>query len=585
MELLTLIDLAGSVALLLWGVHMVQTGVQRACGARLNSLLARMLGNRFQAFLTGLGITAILQSSTATGLMITGLAARGQLDLAPALAVMLGANVGTTLIVQLLSFDVSSIAPAFVLTGVILFRRSQGAWRDSGRVFIGLGLILLSLRQFLMLLTPYTHKPELTAVLASMNSHDLAAILLGAAITWISHSSVATVMLVTTFATSGTIPLETALALVLGANIGTSINPVMEGSRTDPTARRISMGNLLVRCVGALVLVPALPFISALMAQLEPDAARQVADFHTLFNVGLAAMMMPALTQYARLMLRLIPTPQESQQSSPGKPLYLDRLLLDKAPQLAIGSATREAMRLCDLLGAMLSAMKDGLRTTDPNKAGAARPLGNAMEDLGAAIRSYLAGLDPDTASQPEMERAEDILAFCTQMLHAEDIVERSIVPMVQKMARQRIVLPPDLLRPVLSMTQQLSHNLNICATVLLGRQTQENNPLSGQKDFFRDVEIEATAAYFERLRNQSTEPGSALEQGDAALVGETATYQLTLLRDLRRVNTHIVAAASYPLVTEDEQLFLGKEAPNAPAPSAGEPSSLAPTLKADTES
>ncbi|MFT9025796.1 Na/Pi cotransporter family protein [Acetobacter indonesiensis] len=564
MELLTLVDLAGSVALLLWGVHMVQTGVQRACGARLNSLLARMLGNRFQAFLTGLGITAVLQSSTATGLMITGLAARGQLDLAPALAVMLGANVGTTLIVQLLSFDVSSIAPAFVLTGVMLFRRSQGAWRDSGRVFIGLGLILLSLRQFLTLLTPYTQKPELTAVLASMNSHDLAAILLGAVLTWISHSSVATVMLVTTFATSGTIPLETALALVLGANIGTSINPVMEGSRTDPTARRISMGNLLVRCVGALVLMPALPFISALMTRLEPDAARQVADFHTLFNIGLAVLMMPALSHYARLMIQLIPTPPENKQASPGTPRYLDRLLLDKAPQLAIGSATREAMRLCDLLGAMLGTMQDGLRTTDPAKAGAARPLGNAMEDLGAAIRSYLAGLDPDNASQPEMERAEDILAFCTQMLHAEDIVDRSLVPMVQKMARQRIVLPPDLLRPVLSMTQQLTHNLNICATILIGQQSVENNPLSGQKDFFRDVEIEATSAYFDRLKRQSTEISGVMESSETSLQDETATYQLTLLRDLRRVNTHIVAAASYPLGAGEDTMLLGP----APTPS-----------------
>lgn len=564
MELLTLVDLAGSVALLLWGVHMVQTGVQRACGARLNSLLARMLGNRFQAFLTGLGITAVLQSSTATGLMITGLAARGQLDLAPALAVMLGANVGTTLIVQLLSFDVSSIAPAFVLTGVMLFRRSQGAWRDSGRVFIGLGLILLSLRQFLTLLTPYTQKPELTAVLASMNSHDLAAILLGAVLTWISHSSVATVMLVTTFAASGTIPLETALALVLGANIGTSINPVMEGSRTDPTARRISMGNLLVRCVGALLLVPALPFISALMTRLEPDAARQVADFHTLFNIGLAVLMMPALSHYARLMIRLIPTPPENKQASPGTPRYLDRLLLDKAPQLAIGSATREAMRLCDLLGAMLGAMQDGLRTTDPAQAGAARPLGNAMEDLGAAIRSYLAGLDPDNANQPEMERAEDILAFCTQMLHAEDIVDRSLVPMVQKMARQRIVLPPDLLRPVLSMTQQLTHNLNICATILIGQQSVENNPLSGQKDFFRDVEIEATAAYFDWLKRQSTETSGVMESSETSLQAETATYQLTLLRDLRRVNTHIVAAASYPLGAGEDTMLLGP----APTPS-----------------
>ncbi|MBS0960752.1 MULTISPECIES: Na/Pi cotransporter family protein [Acetobacter] len=550
MALLTLINLAGSIALLLWGVHMVQTGVQRACGARLNSLLARMLGNRFQAFLTGLGITAILQSSTATGLMITGLAGRGQLELAPALAVMLGANVGTTLIVQLLSFDVSSIAPAFVLTGVMLFRRSQGAWRDSGRAFIGLGLILISLRQFLVLLGPYTHKAEFTAVLASMGSHDIAAILLGAVITWLSHSSVATVMLVSTFATSNTITPETALALILGANIGTSINPVMEGNRTSPIARRISMGNLLVRIVGACMLLPVLPWISTLITRLEPDAARQVANFHTLFNVGLAVIMLPALKIYTRLMEKLIPDIPDDKKQSPGTPRYLDTLLLDKAPQLAIGSAAREAMRLCDLLVTMLATMGEGMNTTDPSRAASARPLGNAIEDLGASIRSYLAGLDPETASEPEMEAAEEILAFCNQLLHAEDIVERSLVPMVQKMARQRISLPPSLQVPVQKMMDQLARNLNICATVLLRQNTSETNPLAGQKDFFRTLESTATAAYFERLRKQ---PGDSNSSAEYNLREEVVTYQLTLLRDLRRVNTHIVAAASYSLPTGED--------------------------------
>ncbi|WP_062274210.1 Na/Pi cotransporter family protein [Acetobacter cerevisiae] len=576
MELLTLVDLAGSVALLLWGVHMVQTGVQRACGARLNSLLSRMLGNRFQAFLTGLGITAVLQSSTATGLMITGLAARGQLELAPALAVMLGANVGTTLIVQLLSFDVAAIAPVFVLTGVMLFRRGQGTWRDSGRVFIGLGLILISLRQFLVLLGPYTHRPELTAVLGAMSSHDLAAVLLGAVITWISHSSVATVMLITTFATSGTIPVETALALVLGANIGTSINPVVEGSRTDLTARRISMGNLLVRVLGAGVILPVLPWLSALVARMEPDAARQVADFHTLFNILLALLMIPLLNSYARLMMRLIPTPPQTAQQTPGTPLYLDRLLLDKAPQLAVGSATREAMRLCDLLAAMLHAMRDGLTSSDPARAGAARPLGNAMEDLGNAIRSYLAGLDPETANQREMDRAEDILAFTTQLLHAEDIVERSVVPMVQKMARQRLQLPQDLLAPVLTMATQLTTNLNVCATVLLGTERGMPNPLNGQKDFFRDLEIEATTAYFERLRKQTSDVSSTAEGSDVSLQDEEVTYQLTLLRDLRRVNTHIVAASTYPMTPGEDELFV-QGPPEQPAPQTALPHHPAP--------
>ncbi len=148
----TLIDLAGSVALLLWGVHMVQTGVQRAFGARLRSFLGGALRNRFKAFSAGVGVTALLQSSTATGLMVTGFAAGGLVDLVPALAVMLGANVGTTLIVQVLSFDVAEVAPALILIGVLMFRRASAGPRDFGRVLIGLGLVLMALHQFIDLL-------------------------------------------------------------------------------------------------------------------------------------------------------------------------------------------------------------------------------------------------------------------------------------------------------------------------------------------------------------------------------------------------------------------------------------------------
>src|ERR1700743_1216814 len=151
----TLVDLAGAVALLLWGIHMVQTGIQRAFGAKLRAFLGSALRNRFKALLAGLAVTAVLQSSTATGLMVAGFAAGGLVDLVPALAVMLGANVGTTLIVQLLSFDVAEIAPALLLVGVLMFRRAAAGPRDFGRVLIGLGLVLMALHQFIELLTPY----------------------------------------------------------------------------------------------------------------------------------------------------------------------------------------------------------------------------------------------------------------------------------------------------------------------------------------------------------------------------------------------------------------------------------------------
>src|SRR5437868_941225 len=246
---LSLIDLAGAIALLLWGLHMVQSGIQRAFGPNLRRFLGRALGDRLRAFAAGIGVTAILQSSTATGLMAASFAAGGLVDLVPALAIMLGANLGTTLIVQLLSFDIGRVAPLFVLIGVILFRKSaQSRSRDLGRVAIGLGLMLLALQLLLALITPYEDVPSLRLLIGAIAMQPIIDVILAAALTWAAHSSVATILLTAAFAAKGVVPPHAAFALVLGANLGAALIPLLEGSGSgDPAAKRLPVGNLVNR--------------------------------------------------------------------------------------------------------------------------------------------------------------------------------------------------------------------------------------------------------------------------------------------------------------------------------------------------
>ena len=203
-------------------------------------MLAAALRNRFRGFLAGIGVTACLQSSTATGLMLTGFAAGGLVELIPALAVMLGANVGTTLIVQVLSVDVAGLAPALFLIGLIMFNRGDATrTRDLGRVAIGLGLMLLSLHQLLEVITPYEDVPSLRLLIGAIATEPVLALILAAVITWAAHSSVAIVLLIMSFAAKGVIPPQAAFALVLGANLGTAINPLLEGATGgDPAAKR-----------------------------------------------------------------------------------------------------------------------------------------------------------------------------------------------------------------------------------------------------------------------------------------------------------------------------------------------------------
>ncbi len=320
---LALIDLAGAVALLLWGVHMVQTAVQRAFGAKLRLVLAAALRSRVRAFAAGLGITAVLQSSTATGLMITGFVAAGLVDLVPALAVMLGANVGSTLIVQVLSFDVTRVAPALVLIGLLMFRRAAAATRDLGRAFIGLGLMLLALHQLLSLFTAFENVPSFSLLLGAAAAHPLVDVILAAILTWAAHSSVAVVLLVMSFAARGMVTPEAAFALVLGANLGTAVNPCIEGAAgDDPAAKRLPIGNLVNRVVGVAVALAVLGPASRLIGMIEATPARAVADFHTAFNLVVALVFFPLLPAYARLLRRLLPA--RVNEADPSRPLYLD---------------------------------------------------------------------------------------------------------------------------------------------------------------------------------------------------------------------------------------------------------------------
>jgi phosphate:Na+ symporter len=245
MGTIALLDLMGGVALLLWGLHMVQSGILRAFGSDLRRLFARALRNRFAAFGGGLALTAVLQSSTATALMTSSLAAEGLVGLVPALAIMLGANVGTTLIVQVLSFNVAVAAPVLFIIGLIAFRGgARTRIKDLGRVAIGIGLMLLSLHILIDSLSPAEHAPPLRALLQTITSDPVLCVLIAAALTWAAHSSVATVLLIMSLGYSGFVTPTAALALVLGANLGSAINPVLEGARRgDPMSYRLPVGN------------------------------------------------------------------------------------------------------------------------------------------------------------------------------------------------------------------------------------------------------------------------------------------------------------------------------------------------------
>ena len=333
-----LLNLMGSVALLLWGLHTVVTGV-RIFGPHLSRILDKALGNRFSAFAAGLGVTALLQSSTATGLMTASLAAEGIISLVPALAVMLGANVGTSLIVPLLSFNLTAAAPVLLVIGVITFRFGGcNLTRAVGRCCIGLGLILQALQILVNTLAPAEQAPAARAVLAAITNDPVLCIVIAAALTWAAHSSVAIVLVAMSLAQSHFVTSYAALALVLGANLGSAVNPLIEVGRSgDPASRRLPLGNLLNRMVGIIIALPLLDPLARGMSALQPDAARVTAEFHMLFNVALAALFIGPLGCVAWLLERILP--DQPQPQEPAAPRDLDKAALQTPPLTPVNTA------------------------------------------------------------------------------------------------------------------------------------------------------------------------------------------------------------------------------------------------------
>jgi len=539
---LTLLDLAGSIALLLWGVHMVQTGIQRAFGPNLRRILGAALGSRAKAFLAGLGITAVLQSSTATGLMVTGFAAGGLVDLVPGLAAMLGANVGTTLIVQVLSFDISRVAPLFILIGVMMFRRGGiTRTRDLGRVAIGLGLMLIALSQLLSVLTPYEDVPSLRLLLGMIATVPVIDVIVAAAFTWAAHSSVAVVLLIMSFAAQGVVPPQAAIALVLGANLGTALNPLFEaGSTGDPAAKRLPIGNLLNRTIGCILGLTLLGVVGPQLVSLEPNAYRAVADFHTLFNLVMAGLFFPVLGPLARLLRWILPA--RAVPADPSRPVYLDQDALE-IPAVALTAASREALRMADVLETMLEVALEALERGDRKRIAETKRLDDVLDRLNSAIKSYLTSLDHESLDAEDDRRLSEILGFVTNLEHAGDIVERGVVANLAKRAKRNLAFSAEGTAEIHEMLQRLAKNVRTGAAVFMTDDIRAARGLLGEKEIFRDLEARATEAHFARIRAGRIESV------------ETSALHLDMLRDLKRINSHI-AAAAYPVLEKRGELL-----------------------------
>jgi phosphate:Na+ symporter len=475
--------------------------------------------------------------------MVASFTASGLVDLVPALAVMLGANIGTTLIVQVLSFNISKVAPLFVLIGVLMFRRGAvSRTRDLGRSFIGIGLMLLALGHLLQIVTPYEDVPSLRILLGMITTTPVVDVILAAALTWAAHSSVAVVLVIMSFAATGTVPPDAAFALVLGANIGTAINPVLEGVRSnDPADKRLPLGNLLNRLLGCIVALAFLQPIGRFLVVFEPNSARAIADFHTAFNLVLAVLFLPLLTPYAKLLARLLPS--RSDAHDPGQALYLDPAARE-SPPIALANASREALRMTDALEGMLRSAVNAVERGDRSLIDDTRQMDDTLDKLNTAIKDYLTRMDPDAMTEDDNRRFVQILKFITNVEHAGDVLDRNVMMLANKGIKRGLLLSVQGRDEITTMLEQLIANVRSAGAVFISDDARAARKLVEEKEVFRNLENQATESHFARLREGRLDST------------QTSGLHLDLIRDLKRINAHIVEGAAYPVLEKKGDLL-----------------------------
>ncbi len=547
-----LLNLLAAIALLVWGTQLVRTGVLRVFGANLRSLLARSMGNRFSAALSGIGVTALVQSSTATALMTSSFVGQGLISLPAALAVMRGADVGTALMAVLFSTDLSWLSPLFIFAGVVMYMARQDTTAGRvGRVFIGLGLILLALRLVVETSEPLLASPVVRTLLGSVSSDLFAELLVGAVLAVISYSSLAIVLLIAAMAASHVVPIEVAFGLVLGANLGSGLLAILTTLKASVEVRQVTWGNMVFKVLGVALVAP---LIGLWLRHAHPrlgDIATSVVLFHLAYNVVVSLGFIGMTQWVASLMARLMP-PADPASKNPLRPRHLDPSAL-ATPSLAISCAAREALHQADLVEAMLVGMYTVIRTGDLKLSAELRQLDDSVDELYSAIKYYLTKISRSELDEREGRRWTDIIGFTINMEQIGDIIERVLIDIEDKKIKRGFRFSEAGMQEITELHGRLVDNLRLAMSVFLNGDVRDARRLLEEKVRFRDLERSYAAAHLARLSDR-TVPSI-----------ETSSLHIDLLSDLKRINS-LLCSMAYPILEPTGTLAPSRLQDAAPA-------------------
>lgn len=535
---LVVMNILGAVALLLFGLSQVKDGVTRAFGTRLRTGLANSTKSGLRSILSGLVATIALQSSTATALMTASFAERGLINPRMAQIVLLGANIGTAVTAWLVAAGTEVLAPLLLLAGFILMRNGSSSRQGLGTALTGIGLMLLSLQVLGLATEPMRQSPALAAFLNLLDSSWLVALLFSAALAFVSSSSLAIVILVLSLASSGIASPGLIVVLILGANLGGAIPPVVATLTSPPEARRITRGNLLVRAIGCALALPVAGYAAELLQMLPVSPEKLPVDAHLLFNLLLAFLAWPFGGLISDLMTRLIPDEPERETG----PIFLDPDELDD-PVRALANATREVLGVGDQIERMLIRAENAFKHNDLAPLKEIASLEGRVDRLQQDVKIYLSKLGQRGLDDENARRSIAIIDYAINLEHIGDIIEKGLCDQLEKKIANGLRFSDDGYRELAEFFDLTIDNLRSAQTVFVTGDFNLARRLMEIKVDVRRLEKQSSERHLERLRGG--QPESL----------RTSSIHLDMLRDLKRINAHIVSVA-HPILDESGLLI-----------------------------
>ncbi len=538
-----LLQVAAATMLLLFAVKTVQKGIQSNAGIALRRVFAGS-SSRLKSTAVGLFTAILLQSSVAVALLIASFVGAGSIGFTPALASVLGADVGSALIVFLLSFQVDWLLPACLAAGGWLYVKTQAArTRKAGQVLIGIGLILLSLQLLGEAFQPIHNSPLWPSFVVFLEEDLLTAFLLGAALAFVIHSSVAAILMCVALVELGVVPLPIGIALTLGANLGSSLIPIRLTRGFSAAARRVVAANLILRGTAATLAFFVFSWFGTTMGMQFGSTGQTLIAVHVSFNAMLL-LTLPFIGTLEPLLKFILPNPTIAADPIAQWRLQSSLVLATRlTPALALANIRREILRISEFVNAMALPALNMYQHSTTNEYARVIEKELALNDSLANIRHYSAKLPYDDMSKQERSELRELLDTAIELTAAGGIIASRLGAFAQTVQSQHIHFSDDGWSELVELNNNVMDNMALAFGALAADDSNLAREVVEAKTKIHQLQRKSRKHHFERLRNGE---GDSFDSSDIHL--ET----LYALKDLNSKITEIV----YPILSRNGHLL-----------------------------